>query len=240
MKFVVLFVSLMLAVSCLPVCTPPVEAQSRFRVGIDVARYRGDSTKEYVEVYYSFDVSKLKFVKVDTTLKAEAVMEIYFKRSANDSMVAHQIWRIPFAANDSSLLGSSRTYADVLGFFLAPDVYRLYVVGGGSNDWAKRDSFSVPLDIQPIERKHVTLSDIELCSSIVSVGKDSVGRFIKNTYEVKPNPSRIYGGEQPVVYYYVEAYNLLEEYIAELLYESYCDEFAWKRSNHSCDGQKTG
>ena len=135
MKLVILFVSLVLAAS-LPVCTSLVEAQSRFRVGIDVAKFRGDSTKEYVEVYYTFNVSRLKFVKTDTALKAEAVMEIYFKRSANDSIVARQVWRIPFTTNDSSLLASSRTYADVLGFFLAPDIYRLYVVGGGSNDWA--------------------------------------------------------------------------------------------------------
>ena len=210
MKFVSLFVSLVLVAIILPLCTHAVEAQSGFRVGIDVARFRGDSTKEYVEVYYSFDVSKLKFVKVDSTLKAEAVMDIYFKRSANDSIVARQMWRIPFTTNDSTLLGTSGTYADVLGFFLAPDVYRMYVVGGGRDNWAKHDSFSIPIDLHPIENKHVSLSDVELCTSIVSVGKDSSGRFIKNTYEVKPNPSRIYGAEQPVVYYYVEAYNLLK------------------------------
>ena len=210
MKFVSFFVSLVVAAFILLFSAQPAEAQSGFRVGIDVARYRGDSTREYVEVYYSFDVSKLKFVKVNTALEAQAVMEIYFKRSANDSVVARQMWRIPFTADDSSLLASSRKYADVLGFFLVPDVYRLYVVGWGSNDWAKRDSFSVPIDLQPIENKRVSLSDIELCTSIVSVSKDSTGRFIKNTYEVKPNPSRIYGVEQPVVYYYVEAYNLLK------------------------------
>ena len=210
MKFVSFFVSLVLAAFILVFNAQPAEAQSGFRVGIDVARYRGDSRREYVEVYYSFDVSKLKFVRVNAALEAQAVMEIYFKRSANDSVVARQMWRIPFTADDSSLLASSRKYADVLGFFLVPDVYRLYVVGWGSNDRAKRDSFSVPIDLQPIENKHVSLSDIELCTSIVSVGKDSTGRFIKNTYEVKPNPSRIYGVEQPVVYYYVEAYNLLK------------------------------
>ncbi len=210
MKFVSLFVSLVLVAIILPLCTHVAEAQSGFRVGIDVARFRSDSTKEYVEVYYSFDVSKLKFVKADSILKAEAVMDIYFKRSANDSIVARQMWRIPFTTNDSTLLGTSRTYADVLGFFLAPDVYRMYIVGGGRDNWAKHDSFSVPIDLQPIENKHVSLSDVELCTSIVSVGKDSSGRFIKNTYEVKPNPSRIYGAEQPVVYYYVEAYNLLK------------------------------
>jgi GWxTD domain-containing protein len=210
MKIAPFYAFLVLAAISLLLCAPAAYAQSGFRIGVDIARYRGDSTKEYVEVYYSFDVSKLKFVKVDTALRAEALMEIYFKRSANDSIVAHQMWRIPFTTNDSSLLGSSRTYADVLGFFLAPDVYRLYVVGGGSNNWAKRDSFSVPLDLQPLENKHVSLSDVELCTSIVSVGKDSTSRFIKNTYDVRPNPSRIYGGDQSVVYYYLEAYNLLK------------------------------
>ena len=172
MKIAPFYAFLVLAAISLLLCAPAAYAQSGFRIGVDIARYRGDSTKEYVEVYYSFDVSKLKFVKLDTALRAEALMEIYFKRSANDSIVAHQMWRIPFTTNDSSLLGSSRTYADVLGFFLAPDVYRLYVVGGGSNNWAKRDSFSVPLDLQPLENKHVSLSDVELCTSIVSVGKD--------------------------------------------------------------------
>jgi len=210
MKVLAYIATLVLTASFALLCIPAAQAQSRLRIGADIARYRGDSTKEFVEVYYSFDVSKLKFVRVDTALKADVVMDIYFKRSANDSIVARQMWRIPFTTNDSSLLGASRTYADVIGFLLAPDVYRLYVVGGGSNDWAKRDSFSVPLDLQPLESTHVALSDLELCTSIVSVGKDSVGRFIKNTYEVKPNPSRIYGAEQPVVYYYVEAYNLLK------------------------------
>ena len=95
------------------------------RVGIDVARYRGDSTKEFVEVLYSFDVSKLKFVRVDSALKAIVVMDVYFKRSANDSIVARQAWRIPFTTNDSTALGVSRTYADVIGFFLVPDVYQI-------------------------------------------------------------------------------------------------------------------
>ena len=209
MKIAVFLVTLVLAASIVSIISPCAHAESLLRVGIDVARYRGDSTKEYVEIYYSFDVSKLKFLRVDTSFKAEAVLDIYFKRSSTDSVVARQTWRIPFTANDSSLLAVSRTYADVIGFFLPPDIYRLYVIGGGRDDWAKRDSFSVPIDLQPLESAHVALSDIELCTSITSVGHDSAGRFIKNTYEVKPNPSRIFGAEQAVVYYYLEEYNLL-------------------------------
>jgi GWxTD domain-containing protein len=201
-----LFVPVIFFLTCFPDVTA---AQSGFRVGVDIARFRGDSTRVYLEVYYSFDVSKLKFVKTDSVLKAEALMDVYFKRSSNDSIVTRQTWRIPFTTNDSTLLATPRSYSDVLGFLLTPDVYRMYVVAKGSN-MAKNDSFSVPIDLQPIENKHVSLSDIELCTSITSVGKDSVGRFIKNTYEVKPNPSKIYGGDQSAVYYYVETYNLLK------------------------------
>ncbi len=210
MKFVILFALFFVVESFMPLSISTADAESRFRVGIDVARFRGDSTKVYVEVYYSFDVSKLKFIKSDTLFQTEAVINVYFKRSSNDSVVARQMWKIPFSAGDTLVLNTPRSYVDVLGFFLQPDIYRMYVVGGGSNDWSKRDSFSVPIDLQPIVNKQISLSDVELCTSIISVGQDSTGRFIKNTYEVKPNPSRIYGAEQPVVFYYLEEYNLLK------------------------------
>ena len=210
MKCAVFFVFASLAVSIAMLPVPCVGGDSRFKIEFDVARYRGDSTREYVEVYYSFDVSKLKYKRVDAAMKAEAIVNVYFKRSANDSVVARQARRIPFTTNDSSLLSSSRTYADVFGFLLAPDVYRMYIIGGPNNDWPKRDSFSVPLNLLPLDNRSIYLSDIELCTSIVPVGTDSLGHFIKNTYDVRPNPSRIYGGDQAVVSYYLEAYNLLK------------------------------
>ncbi len=208
MKIAALFVSVVLA--AMQLCTLSVEAQSRFHVATDIAKFRGDSSVVYVEVYFTFNVSTLAFVKKENTSTAEVIMDISFKRSADDSVVARQAWRIPFSTTDSTLLSTSRSYVDVLGFFLKPDVYRLYVVGKDRNNLTQRDSFSVPIDIKPIEKNHVALSDLELCTSIVPVEKDSVNRFIKNTYEVRPNPSRLFGEGQPVVFYYVEAYNLLK------------------------------
>ena len=185
------------------------DAQNRFHIGADIARFRADSTSIYVEVYYSFDVSKLTFVRSGDAWGSEAVMDIYFKRSANDSIVARNKWRIPFSTDDSTLLNTSRMYVDVQGFFLKPDVYRMYLVGGNRAVRSQRDSFSVALDLKAIDRSQIALSDIELCSSITSVEKDSVSRFIKNTYEAKPNPTRIFGLGQPVIFYYLEEYNLL-------------------------------
>ena len=189
---------------------PGTNAASRFRINADIARFRGDSSKIYVEVYYAFDVSQLVFVKTGNALQSEVVLNVYFKRSANDSIVAGQALRIPFSTSDTSVLQTSRFYVDVLGFLMKPDVYRLYVVGRDRNDEARRDSFSLVLDLRPIENNQISLSDIELCTSIISVEKDSVSRFVKNTYEVKPNPSRLFGATQPVIFYYIESYNLLK------------------------------
>jgi len=186
-------------------------AQNRFHIGADLARFRGDSTSLYLEVYYSFDVSKLTFVHSGNEWGSEVIMDVYFKRSANDSIVARNKWRIPFTTDDSTLLSTSRMYVDVQGFFLRPDIYRMYLVGTNRAFPAQRDSFSAALDLKALDRNQIALSDIELCSSISSVGKDSAGRFIKNTYEAKPNPTRVFGTGDPVLFYYLEVYNLLKK-----------------------------
>jgi GWxTD domain-containing protein len=196
----------------------PSQAQSRggvsgrppFRIFTDIARFRGDSTHVYVEVYYSIDVSQLKYAKAGDNYRADVVMSIYLKRSADDSIVVGQSWRIPFSVADTTALQVSRTYVDALGFYVKPDVYRLYIIGRDVNAAMRRDSLSVPIDIPPVEKSKIALSDIELCSSIVSAENDSANRFYKNTYEVRPNPARFFGINQPVLFYYAEGYNLLQ------------------------------
>ncbi len=202
---------LIVVATCFLLMVPhAAQAQNRFHIGADIARFRGDSASIYVEVYYSFDVSKLTFVRSGNEWGSEVIMDISFKRSANDSIVGHNRWRIPFTTDDSTLLSTSRLYVDLQGFMLKPDIYRMYLVGASRTFPAQRDSFSVALDLKAVDRNQIAVSDIELCSSITSVGKDSVSRFIKNTYEAKPNPTRIFGLGEPVIFYYLEVYNLLK------------------------------
>jgi GWxTD domain-containing protein len=184
---------------------------NKIQINDDIARFRGDSTHVYVEVYYSFDVSSMKFVPVQKGLRSEMLVNIYFVRSSNDSIVARQAWKIPFSADDSSLLQTARAYVDVAGFLVTPDIYRLYVVGDDMNDPSRSDSISSLVNIAFVDTGASALSDVELCSSIAPAEQDSSDRFFKNTFDVKPNPSMLFGTGQPVVFYYVEAYNLLSK-----------------------------
>lgn len=184
------------------------QTQSPLKLSVDIARFTGDSNHVYFEVYYSFDVSDLSYQKNGEEYQSEAVMDVWFKRSSDDSIVARQVWRIPFTVNDTSLLATSRNYIDVYGFLLEPDVYRAFFVVSDFHKPEMRDSQTVVLNITDITKSQLALSDVELCNSITQVDYDAANRFYKNTYEVKPNPSKVFGLHQPVVFYYVEAYNI--------------------------------
>ncbi|HTX18564.1 MAG TPA: GWxTD domain-containing protein [Bacteroidota bacterium] len=194
----------------LPVLGEAASGVNKFHLSTDLSRFRGDSTRVYTEIYYSFDVSKLPFARKGDEWDCVVLMDIYFKRSANDSIVARDRWKLPFTTDDTTLLSTSRLFVDYQAFLVKPDIYRLYIVGTCVNDSTQRDSLSVALDLRPVEKNQIVLSDVELCTSITQVEKDSVGHFIKNTYDVRPNASRIFGITQPVIFYYLEAYNLLK------------------------------
>jgi GWxTD domain-containing protein len=195
----------------------PLTAQTKtairrptLKVYPDMARFRGDSTRVYTEIYYTFDVSQLKYVKTGDAYRADAIMTIYLKRSSDDSVIVGQSWRVPFSVADTASLQVSRSYVDLLGFFIKPDIYRMYVIARDLNDPLQKDSLNFPVDIRPLEKSAMTLSDLELCSSIVSADYDSSNRFYKNSFEVRPNPSKLFGQGQPVLFYYAEAYNMLK------------------------------
>jgi GWxTD domain-containing protein len=199
----------LLLVLVLPQVSPALPPGS-LKTSLDMARFKGDSSLIYLEVYYGFDVSLLKYVPNESGYRGDAIVSVTFKRSATDSVVAHQAMRIPFSINDTTLLDQSRTYNDVLGFFIKPDIYRVYVVIKDIQASGRMDSLSFPIDLKRIDDQRMALSDAELCTSILPIDKDSTNRFYKNTMEVKPNPSKLYGAHQPVLFYYLETYNLLK------------------------------
>jgi len=160
----------------------------------------------YVEVYYSFDVSVLKYVKKNNELQSESIVSVTFKRSSDDSIVARQAWKIPFSVSDTMMLKTSRSYSDIFAFYLKPDIYRAYIVASDGNAPTVKDSISIVVDLKPFTSETIALSDVELCSSIQQIDRDSTNRFYKNTFEVKPNPTKMFGLHQPVLFYYLETY----------------------------------
>ena len=82
----------------------------------------------------------------------------------------------------------------------------LKVFARDQNNKTRNDSVSVPLNVKPLPRDKITMSDIEFASSIKKGKQGSL--FYKNTLEVIPNADGVYTNDQSC-YYYAEAYNLL-------------------------------
>lgn len=181
-----------------------------FRLSYDLARFRGDAEHLYLEVYYSFDVTALTYVHRNGAFHSEMIMSITFTKTTSDSVVARQAWRIPFSVSDTAMLESSRSYVDIFGFLLKPDLYRIFLVAQDVNAPDIKDSVALTANVQQLPQNGISLSDVEFASSIVQVERDSSNRFYKNTFEVRPNPSKLFGEHQPALFYYLEVYNLLK------------------------------
>jgi GWxTD domain-containing protein len=184
--------------------------QPKLYLGVDYAHFRGDSSRAFVEIYYSFGVGQLKFFEEGGKFKSAVRLNVQVLELGGAVPVYDRAWEVPYSTTDTSLGGRGKSMVGVLGLWLQPAQYTLRVTGRDVNNEDNRDSLDLPLRLRPLGFDSLALSDVELCTSIKQIEPDSSNIFYKNTLEVIPNPSVLYGAGLPIIYYYVEAYNLLE------------------------------
>jgi GWxTD domain-containing protein len=72
------------------------------------------------------------------------------------------------------------------------------------------DSLVFAVDIPLVSGGELSMSHILVASSISPEQQVTDAAFHKNSMRVVPNPSAIFGTEQPMLFYYLEIYNLLQ------------------------------
>lgn len=179
--------------------TPPQES---LRIAVDFARFRGDDSNVYVEVYYSIPQRMLTYLPDSVGYKAgiELLMTIYRR----DSIVAADRLLMPHRTTD--LRHSAMNLVSLSNMLLPEGEYTLKVVGKDVNNPDRRDSALQRLSVKLPPTTHMVLSDIEFASTIRKGERGSP--FYKNTLEVIPNAEGVYGNEQSC-FYYAELYNVL-------------------------------
>jgi GWxTD domain-containing protein len=188
-----------------------------FKVDFDFARFKYDDSSAYVEIYYSFfqpdltvdletakgeqNIRGVLSIKIVDHISGEAVIDKNYQFT--------NILQPLDTAGDKSLTGN-------IGFVIPNGDYTMYLVGQDGNDSTRIDTTTFDLSLMKILNDRYSVSDIELAGSIQESEKTN-SLFYKNTYEVIPNPSSIYGEPLPVVYFYSEIYNLDKNVKAENL-----------------------
>ncbi len=189
------------------VITSGASAQ-QLRVSFDYSTFRYDSTRTFVELYYSFNRKSITLVKSDSLFSGTLLFTVTVEPAGHDSVVYSQQFRVPVEVADTAAVGSGGNLVGQDEMALIPGKYKMLVRVVDANDTSRTDQLRGTLDIPRYTPDKLQVSDVELCTEISSAQGNEHGIFYKNTYDVVPNPTGIYGVGMPIVYYYAEVYNI--------------------------------
>ncbi|HEY6953420.1 MAG TPA: GWxTD domain-containing protein [Bacteroidota bacterium] len=178
-----------------------------FTMNAEFARFRYDSVSTYVEVYYGFYPRLLSYNLADSVFKGAAFLTTVIRRADTSKTVVNERLLVPFTVADTIFRNVNATFVTQTGYVLPFGNYVLSVSAADSLMPSRQDSVSYSLKLGPVPAVTST-SDLELCSEINNESRHAK-LFEKNSLEVVPNPSLVYGvTTHPVSFYYMEVYNV--------------------------------
>ncbi|MBK7105862.1 MAG: GWxTD domain-containing protein [Ignavibacteriae bacterium] len=183
-------------------------SQNSVKFDFDYAQFQYDSTSNFLEIYYSFYPADFKLLKEDGQNLIKAKMHIQIQNNSTDELVVNKDWGLSQPVKDSADHKNGKALLGVVGFNLKAGSYNIDISVEDITNKNSRKDYSESINVNPLSRNSIAISDIELATRIVNENANKNSIFYKNTLEVFPNPSIIYSDKSPVLFYYAELYNL--------------------------------
>jgi GWxTD domain-containing protein len=180
--------------------------QTKLLFDIDYAQFAFDPDSNIVEFYYLFDTSSMQKTKEDSVVYVDGLLKISVVDSSTGRAIINRQWRFKNQHDDSESL--QRNLVGVLKFVIPEGVYNCTFTGSNYPDTLNSKSYSERIEVRPILNSNFSLSNLELASGILPESNNKESIFYKNTYEIIPVPNLIFGENQPVLFYYLEMYDL--------------------------------
>lgn len=184
-----------------------LNAQS-FGFEFDYAKFRYDEASSFIEFYYYFPQNQLTITKEDTLYKVQGYLSIIIKEKETDEIVVDREWFVANHSQDKTSLESYNSLVGVLGFKIPVGTYKMEVTGMDSQKEVSKRAFAEEFTVKPYDEDNMSISDIQLASNIKQEGVNTESIFYKNTFEVIPNPTMVFGESSPMLFYYAELYHL--------------------------------
>jgi len=182
------------------------QGKGRFAIDVDYSRFMGNDTLVYVELYYSLAEDAVSYRRLHDRYVGGVNMFATIKQ--NNAIIRQQEWAAPHMVGDTLQILAGNNIVGLTSFALPQGTYECEVRASDFYNEARADTITFPLVIQHFPADRVSLSDIEFSTSIRQMSQDSSNVFYKNTLEVIPNVSSVFGEPLKRVYFYLEAYNL--------------------------------
>lgn len=187
----------------------------------DYALFRDAGGESILEVYYSVPQKLLKYEKTDQGFEAAVRIEVNITNKIDGSEVVSNVYRSPSVVRDTSDKNSMQNLVGQVNYFLKPGTYTLVIKGSDFANEKKVETFDSDFIADGNSGGLTEISDIELSSSI-SKSDNSKSIFYKNTLEVIPSPSGLFGKNLANMQYYLEFYSLTQANVGDKYSIKYC------------------
>lgn len=178
----------------------------KIKMYLDFARFRYDNTSTYLEIYYLIGSNNPQLASEEKKVK----LDIRVKDETSGKILASK----PLVVDLNGAGGEDTQFAKLglIKSVLPEGHYKLILRRFDSRSGQPVDSVYYTLSTAGFGGDKVTMSDLELCTNIIPRSSRQKAVFYKNTMEAIPNPTRMYGKNNPRLYYYVELYNVKVEH----------------------------
>lgn len=200
-------------------------SQSNFDFEFDYAQFGYDSSSNFLELYYSFNQASLKVTTENAHTNLQGLLKIFIKNSETEDTVVFNQWKVQHEIDTS--LESNQMLVGTLGFIIPKGNYHCQITGSDLTDISKSRVINEEIKIIPFLYHNLNVSDIQLASKMIQGSENKNSIFYKNSYEVIPIPNLVFGKLQPVLFFYIEIYNLQSELLkssqikmSQMLYNS--------------------
>jgi GWxTD domain-containing protein len=181
-----------------------------FQMNVDLAAFKYDKDVSYVELYYSFSRAGLTYARDNGTFTGAIVVHSIVRRDDEAQDPVIKTWRVPVTLTDTTNLGD-KTLIGRVNYLLEPGKYRFAVISRDEARPQVGDSVEIAFEVRDFGTRALRFSDVELASSIKKVEADPANIFYKNTLEIIPNPTLLFGKSMTNVMYYAELYNAADQ-----------------------------
>jgi GWxTD domain-containing protein len=187
----------------------PIQTRGQLNVAVDFGTFRYRPAQTYAEIYYSIPTPELTFVRSEAG-KLQAQVMIRLTILQDGSRWREDAWRMEKTVDDSSQIHAAGRMVDQVRYVLPPGKYQMSFYVEDLHDAQNSQKIDKELTVVDFSRPGLRLSNVQFASAIKQLAGDSSNVFYKNGLEVIPEPGAMYGQDAPMLYYYLEAYNLAE------------------------------
>jgi GWxTD domain-containing protein len=198
--------------------SPRAEEPRKFRIGLDYASFWDfqDTSRSYVEMYYSYNRKELDFVPQEEALLATVLMQLSITDEQGNE-VENRMWNTMSQVRDAEEAKTvDYMIIDRISVEIPPGNYQIKLKATDVNSMSE-GGVTKDLQVREFAGQGLQLSDIQLAFSITP--EATAGRFNKGGQRVLPNPSGVFTHAGGMVYFYAELYNLVDAANAKPEYE---------------------